>query len=601
MTTLNTPRWDVSNIYPALDSAAFNAAQGQLNAQITELERFLTETLAATGIETPVTELAEVVKEMLSRLNEASDLSRTIDAYIYAFVSTDSFDPLAKKLLSQFEQVEVRLHMLGIQAQQWVVTIASVLPELFKADKAVRAHAFFLQETAEQSRYMMSETEEVLAAELSLSGSSAWSKLQGTVTSQLTVDFELDGKIQQLSSPALINLHSHPSEDVRRRAYEAEMAAWESIKEPLAASMNGIKGTVNTLNKRRGREDALHAAIDGARIDRETLNAMLEAMQDSFPMFRKYFLVKAKRLGKERLAWWDVFAPVGNAETRYDFQQASQLILEQFGNFSPALRDLAQRAFDNNWIDAEQRVGKRGGAFCMGVPNVKESRILCNFDGTFDQISTIAHELGHAFHNECIYNAGKTALQSETPMTLAETASIMCETIVANALLEAIEDPGEELALLETVLIGASQVIVDIYSRYLFEKEVFERRAEAELSAEDLCDIMERAQKATYGEALDERYLHKYMWTWKPHYYSAAVSFYNFPYAFGQLFATGLYAIYQQRGDEFIPDYIGLLASTGEGRAAELADQFGINLREKKFWEDSLKVIEKQIERYCAL
>ncbi len=379
------------------------------------------------------------------------------------------------------------------------------------------------------------------------------------------------------------------------------MKAWETVKEPLAASLNGIKGAVNTLNRKRGREDALHASIDAARMDRESLNAMLEAMKDSFPMFQRYFLAKAKRLGKEKLPWWDVFAPVGNSTKSYSYQEAREFILEQFGSFSPKLEALAQRAFNEDWVDAEQRVGKRGGAFCMGVPNVKESRILSNFDGTFDQVSTLAHELGHAFHNQCIYNAGKTPLQSETPMTLAETASIMCETIVTNALLDKSTDPADELSILETSLNGASQVIVDIYSRYLFEKEVFERRVDAELSAEDFCEIMENAQKATYGDALDERYLHKYMWTWKPHYYSAGLSFYNFPYAFGLLFATGLYAIYQQQGDEFIPDYINLLASTGEGRAAELADHFGINIREKKFWEDSLKVIEKQVDRYCEI
>ena len=237
----------------------------------------------------------------------------------------------------------------------------------------------------------------------------------------------------------------------------------------------------------------------------------------------------------------------------------------------------------------------------MEVPVVKESRILANFDGTFDQVSTLAHELGHAFHNECLYVAGKTPIQSDTPMTLAETASIMCETIVVNAILGEVENPDEELAILETALIGSSQVIVDIYSRYLFEKEVFEKRANAELSADDLCEIMENAQKATFGDALDQEHLHKYMWTWKPHYYSAGLSFYNYPYAFGLLFATGLYAIYQERGEEFLPDYMNLLASTGEDRAAELADRFGIDIRKKKFWADSLKVIEKQVDRYCEL
>jgi oligoendopeptidase F len=232
---------------------------------------------------------------------------------------------------------------------------------------------------------------------------------------------------------------------------------------------------------------------------------------------------------------------------------------------------------------------------------VKESRVLCNFDGTLDQVGTIAHELGHAFHGDCAFKANKTMFQQDTPMTLAETASIMCETVVMEAVLSQTSDPAEQLSILETRLVGDAQVIVDIYSRYLFEKEVFERRAEAELSADDLSDIMERAQKAAYGDGLDERYLMKYMWTWKPHYYYAGLSFYNFPYAFGLLFATGLYAIYQQRGADFIPDYVNLLASTGEAPAADLAARFGINIREKKFWADSLAIITKKIDQYEKL
>ena len=360
---------------------------------------------------------------------------------------------------------------------------------------------------------------EGLAAELSLSGSSAWNKLQGTVTSQLTVDFELDGEVQKLPMPALINLHSHPDGDVRKRAYDAEMKAWKTVEETLAACLNGVKGSVNTLNLRRGREDALHGPIDQARIDRPTLEAMLGAMHDSFPVFHKYYQAKAKRLGKEKLPWWDIFAPIGDTNRKFTFDQAREFIEENFGQFSPELSDFARNAFDNNWVDSEQREGKRGGAFCMGLPLVKESRILSNFDGTLGQVSTLAHELGHGFHNYCTYQAGKTALQSDTPMTLAETASIMCETIVKRPPLNRRPIHRSNYAILEVSLAGHAQVIVDIYSRYLFEKEVFERRANSELSAEEICDAMERAQKATYGEGLDENTLHKYMWTWKPHYY----------------------------------------------------------------------------------
>jgi oligoendopeptidase F len=595
------PRWDLTNVYPSLDSKKFEASVRKVKKQIDELEDFFAKRVDKTTAKTPVRKLAGLAGEAIDRFNALSEQAGTINAYIYSFVSTDSHDKLAMKKLSEFEQIGVRMQNLNTRFRAWAGKLSPVMNKVISANPTAKAHAFTLKEAARQSKFMMSGPEEALAAELNLSGANAWEKLQGTVTSQLTVEFELDGEVKKLPTPALINLHSHPDESVRRRAYEAEMKAWESVRETLAGAMNGVKGTANTLNARRGRTDALHAPIDMARIDRPTLEAMLGAMEASFPMFRKYFKAKAKRLSKDQLDWWDIFAPSGDSRKTYTYPEARDFILDNFNKFSPDLASFAKRAFDQNWIDAEQREGKRGGAFCMGVPVVKESRVLCNFDGTLDQISTIAHELGHAFHNECAYAAGKTELQQDTPMTLAETASIMCETVVMEALLVQTSDPKEQLAILETRLIGDAQVIVDIYSRYLFEKEVFERRADSELSADDLCEIMERAQKATYGDGLNQSQLHKYMWTWKPHYYSAGLSFYNFPYAFGLLFATGLYAIYVRRGAAFVSDYKNLLASTGEGTAADLAARFGIDIRSRKFWEDSLAVIGQHIDRYCKL
>lgn len=601
MTENKLPHWNLANIYPSLESGEFNNALAELEKQLAEMEGFFQNEIASTNAKTDPKRLNELVNTLIAHSNQAGELGWTIGAYINGYIATDSYNQPAMRTYSQFQQRMVKFQMLNTKITAWIGTLANVLPQIISLGGEASKHAYFLELAAEESKFLMSEAEEGLAAELSLSGASAWGKLQGTVTSQLSVDFELDGETKKLPTPALINLRSHPDADVRRRAYEAENAAWEGVKEPLAAAMNGIKGTVNVLNKRRGREDALHSAIDNAHMDRASLEAMLEAMRDSFPMFRRYFKAKAKHLGKDKLAWYDLFAPIGQTASEYTWPETRAFILEQFGTFAPEMQELARRAFDENWIDAEQRSGKRGGAFCMGVPAVKESRVLTNFDGTPDQVSTIAHELGHAFHNECAFRAGKTMLQQDTPMTLAETASIMCETIASQALLKRAANPQEELAVLELSLNGASQVIVDIYSRFLFEKEVFERREKAELSADELCEIMEKAQRETYGDGLDENLLQKWMWTWKPHYYSSGLSFYNFPYAFGLLFATGLYAIYQQRGAEFVPDYMNLLASTGEAPAAELAERFGIDIRTKKFWEDSIKTFEAQIERYEAI
>ncbi|HBO33321.1 MAG TPA: oligoendopeptidase F [Anaerolineaceae bacterium] len=601
MTTQTPPRWDLTNVYPSLSSKEFAGDFEKLNIMIAEIEGVLKERAVVANDKRDVHQLSVLAKELIDRYNRILLTGGTMRAYIASFISTDSYNKEALHKESEFDQVAVKINQLEVLLLAWIGKIAGQLPEIFKDEPKLEEHRYFLEECARQSKYLMSEPEEMLAAELSMSGSNAWSKLQGMITSQSSAEVEIDGEIKKLPSPALVNLRSHPDAEVRRRGYEAEDKLWTSIKVPLAAALNGIKGEVNVLNRRRGREDALHSAIDSAHIDRDTLEAMLGAMQDSFPMFRRYFKAKAKHLGEEKLPWWDLFAPVGEIKSDYSFTEAKEVVLTNFGHFAPELEAFAKNAFEHNWIDAEQRDGKRGGAFCMDVPGVGESRILSNFDGSFDQVSTLAHELGHGFHNDCAVKAGKTEIQKFTPMTLAETASIMCETIVTSALLKEVTNPQQELAILESQINGDSQVVVDIYSRYLFEKEVFERREKAELNADELCEIMENAQKATYGDGLDERYLQKWMWTWKPHYYSGGLSFYNFPYAFGLLFSTGLYATYQQRGQPFVKDFMNLLASTGEAPAADLAARFGIDIKTRTFWEDSLKIVEKRVERYCEL
>ena len=599
--TITAPRWDLTNVYPSLESREFQSAIKKYKKLLAELETFVAEKVSKTNVKTDAKKLGKLLGESVDRFNDIASLSGTLGAYIGSFVTTDSRHQTAARLQSELEQINARQAKAVTQFRAWIGALGDKLDKAIETNPSAKSHAFTLKETRDQAKYMMSEAEEVLAAEMTLSGGRAFNKLQGKVTSQLSVEFELDGKMQKLPMPALINLRSHPEEATRRRAYEAENKAWEGVKETLAACLNGVKGETNVLFKKRGRKDALHFAVDAARMDRKTLDAMLAAMQDSFPLFRRYFQAKAKKLGKEKLAWWDLFAPMGNTDKVYTYDEARDFILKNFDKFSPELCALAETAFSNLWIDAEQRDGKRGGAFCMSVPGVKESRILSNFDGSFDQVSTLAHELGHAFHNYCAFKAGKTELQRDNPMTLAETASIMCETIATEAVLSQTDDPQEQLAVLEAQLNNASQVIVDIYSRFLFEKEVLERRARAELSSDEINEIMERAQKETYGDGLDERYLQKFMWTWKPHYYSAGFPFYNFPYAFGLLFATGLYAIYQQRGADFVPDYMNLLASTGEDTAAKLAKRFGIDITKRKFWDDSLAIIGRRVDRYAAL
>lgn len=600
MTATPLPHWDLTNVYPGLESEALAAGLRSLTEQLDALEAYLAahQITSAAPAAAPDT-LAPVIAGYLERQNAALRHYATVRSYLWSFITTDSYNAAAKHLYSKLQRQGVRLEQIGVRFAGWLGVNAAALPAVCAADAAARQHAFFLQEAAEQSRYLMSEGEEALAGELGVSGAQAWNKLQGTVCSQLSVPFEQAGVTRPLPLPAVQNLYHDPDPDVRRRAYEAELAALASVREPLAACLNGVKGAALTLAKRRGRPSVLHETLDDSRIDAATLEAMLGAIDASLPAFRRYLQRKAARLGKPALAWYDLHAPLGASERTFTFPEAEAFIVDQFGRFSPGLAGFAQRAFAGRWVDAEPRDGKRGGAFCMGVPALEESRVLMNFDGTLDSVFTLAHELGHGFHNACL--AGQPMLLRSVPMTLAETASIFCETIVTEALLAEAGGPAEELALLETFLLGTTQVVVDIASRYRFESAVFARRAQAELSAEDFNTLMVNAQTETYGDGLAPDARHPYMWAWKPHYYYAGLSFYNFPYTFGLLFGTGLYALYRERGAAFVSAYEALLAHTGQANAAELAARFGIDLRGRKFWEDSLRIIERRIDRYCEI
>jgi len=288
---------------------------------------------------------------------------------------------------------------------------------------------------------------------------------------------------------------------------------------------------------------------------------------------------------------------VGKSAKAWSFEEADRFIIKQFGTFSPKLKDLAERAFSERWIDAEPRPGKVDGAFCTWVRK-DESRILANYKAAYNGMSTLAHELGHAYHN--LNLASRTVLQRQTPMTLAETASIFCQTIVRQAALEK-ADIQEQISILEASLQGACQVVVDITSRFLFEQNVFEKRKQRELSAAELKRLLWDAQGQTYGDGLDPDTYHPYMWAVKSHYYSTGRSFYNYPYMFGLLFGLGLYARYQDDPQGFKAGYDDLLSSTGMGSAAELAARFGIDIQTPDFWRSSLDVVRSDIDRFESL
>ena len=595
-TTTSLPRWDMTPVYPSLNSPEFDQGFAHFTQQVADLiELFDSHSIQAQPARALDDATIQSFETVTKRLNTVLEEVTTLGAYLACFVTTNTQDTLAQARYSEFQQQAAKLSLLGTRYAAWIGSLD--VEALLARSQLACDHAFMLRKASVQARHLMSPAEEDLAAELELSSGAGWEKLHGDITSQIIVPVEIRGERLELPMSQVRNFADDPDREVRRAAYEAELAAWKKAAVPLAAALNGIKGEVNTLARRRGWDSPLDASLFESNIDRETLEAMLTAARESFPDFRRYLRAKARALGLEKLAWYDIFAPVGKETQTWEFEQARDFIIEKFGSYSQRLADFAARAFRENWIDAEPRAGKVDGAYCTPLRK-DESRVFANFKPSFNGVSTLAHELGHGYHN--LNLANRTALQRETPMTLAETASIFCETIITHAAL-ARADKDEQIAILENSLQGSCQVVVDITSRFLFESRAFERRRQRELSIDEFNTLMLEAQKETYGDGLDETLLHPYMWAMKPHYYNTHFSFYNYPYMFGLLFGLGLYARYQQDPEGFKTGYDELLSSTGLGDAATMAARFGIDIRSIDFWRASLDIVRKDIDLFEEL
>jgi oligoendopeptidase F len=580
----------MTGVFPGLDSPGFAAAHERLHADLQRLAALYDRRGVRDAGQAPLSsnDLA-AFDEVTTATNAFLDQARTLSAYVTAFLATEAGNERAATLHSQLQVELAGLQKLTSRFEAWVARLGP--SALVRGSRVAADHAHALQQAAASAEHQMAEPEEGLYADLRLTGSSAWNKLYGDITALLTGS--LDG--QSVPITVLRGMATDPDATVREKAFRGELAAWQTVEVPLAAALNGIKGEVNTVNRYRGWHDSLAPALLANSVELPALEAMQSAAVASFPDFRRFLRAKARLLGHPGgLPWWDLFAPVPGERVR-SWDEATAAVAAAFATYSSELSGLVQRALAERWVDAEPRVGKRGGAFCMSVRG-DESRVLLNFDGSFDSVRTVAHELGHAYHNTNL--AGRTPLQRRTPMALAETASIFCETILVQSGLAAAW-PAERLALLNVDLQGACQVVVDIHSRFLFEREVFARREKGVIPPSELCQGMIDAQLQTYGDALDPSALHPYMWAVKPHCYSTA--YYNWPYCFGLLFGIGLYSRYVDDPRGFRAGYDDLLSSTGLQSAAELADRFGIDINSVEFWSSSLDVVRTRIDDFEQL
>ena len=469
------------------------------------------------------------------------------------------------------------------------------IEKLSEKSQLIKTYLFNLNHIKESAKHLLSEKEEILYARLSELSSGSWSRLQSMATANLNVLYEEEN----ITLSEVRNLAYDYDPKVRKKAYEAELKAYEQVEDFVALSLTNIKREVNVMLELRGYESALEKTLIQSKMKKETLEAMIEAIYEYQPYFEQYLEAKAKSLGHQNgLPFYDLFAPMGKLEKTYTYDEAQTLVKDAFYGYSQKLGDFAKKAFDKNWIDVYPKKGKRGGAFCSNQPQINESRILTNFTGSLSDCLTLAHELGHGYHGEVI--ASNQPLHWSYPMPLAETASIFCEAIINNHLLKQIDKKEERLSILENSVQDATQVVIDILSRFLFEEKVFST-ANRPISKQEMKQFMIDAQTKAYGKGLDPEYLHPYMWLNKGHYYSAGLSYYNFPYAFGLLFGKGLYAQYLENKEAFINQYDDLLRLTTKASAEDVALSMGIDITKKEFWLNSLEMIKKDIEEVITL
>ena len=537
------------------------------------------------------TDEEEALLEAIDYMEQYQVLGNRLGYYLMLRQSVNTSDSQVVNELNSIEKQFSESSKPMAVIHKWIAGIGNLDKYLEKHPK-LKEYEYLLSEMKQEAKHLLSDDVEEVIAKLNISAGSAWGSMHSFLTSTLEVEY----RGEMITLPQVRNLAHSEEPTVRKDAYEAELKAYEKIKDAISYSLNNIKTQVNTICALRGYQSPLEMTLQQSRMKKKTLEAMLEAIREYLPVFHKYLKHKAKLLGhKNGLPWYDLFAPMGESNTNFTVEDARTYLVKHFRGFSEDLAEMVEQAFEEEWIDFYPRKGKVGGAFCENIPFVKQSRILTNFTGPLNDVVTLAHELGHAYHGLNIQE--HLPLNVDYSMPVAETASTFNEALIMEAAIRETEGK-EKMALIESQLQDVTQIICDIYSRYLFESEVFEKVKSGFLFADELQESMLVAQKVAYGDGLDPEYRHPYMWVLKGHYYSEALSFYNFPYAFGGLFARCLYEKYKVEGESFVPKYKALLKATTVKSVEDAAKEAGIDLENPDFWRNSLSSIERLVDEF---
>ena len=590
------PKWDLESIFPGgSKSEQFKQYREEIRLELAE---------AAKEIKGLPVELNDSSREAwvettlkLQKLGEGVGLIESFNESLLAQNVEDSAaDSIAVEgalFYSEWQKLQTELEALTLKQsdQQWQTLLADV---------RLAPIQFYLNEMRSVAKSKMPVELESLALELGVNGYHAWNSIYEKMAGELRADFEQDGKTERVSMGQLANKMADPDREIRQQAFEKMSQAWQSRADLAAMILNSLGGFRLSLYERRGWETPVHEALIKARTQEGTVDTMWRVIERESGKLKPYIEAKKKLLGIDKFRWYDAGAPCGSVDKVYDFDDAGRFIIDNVRSFSPDMADFMAMALQKRWIEAEDRPGKRAGAFCTRMGHFKQTRVFMTYGGSYADLLTLAHELGHAYHGWVMKDEPYFA--TRYPMNLAETASIFAETLVTDAALDATDDPQERLMLLDQKPQTTYGMFTDLYSRYLFDRAFYAERKNSAVGKDRLSELMVAAQKRAFGDLLDESGYHPLFWCSKLHFFISDLPFYNFPYTFGYLFSGGVYNLAKQQGPAFADKYQALLAASGNMTTEEAAiAHLGEDLTQEKFWEGAVSRSLADVDEFVAL
>lgn len=584
--------WNLDNIYTSFDSENLKNDMKQIKKYIATINE-----LNINNWEKNKNSIPEIEK-FLRLTNEYKKIYSKVSSYAYLIMSADFQNMEAMNTLDDIESKNSELTEIFVRFSRWLRDVKS-LDNIIHTSTYLSEHRFYLKELLLKSKYLLSEKEELVIYRMQNTGSKAWERLYMELVSTTTVDVIVNDRVESLTLSELRNMSYEKEASLRKIAYSKEADLCKGISQVCAKCINGISGEALTVYEMKGYISPLDKVLMNSRMDFGTLEAMMSAVKECLPMFHKYYMKKAEILGyQSKLPFYDIYAPIGDSSMKVSYTEAKNLIVSSFKTFSEKLACFSKKAFEDKWIDAEPRKGKGNLGLSVDIFPLQESRIITNFNENYIDVSILAHEIGHAYHSSNLYS--QTMLNTEYPTPIAETASIFCETIVNNELLKKLPI-NEALVILERSISDAAYYIVDFYGRYLFENELFERTKSGSLSIDELNELMVDCMRKAYGDSVEAETIHPYMWMNKVGYFMSGNEFLNFPYTFGVLFSKGLYDKYIKRGQIFAEQYDKFLSETSRNNIVDIAKIMDIDVHSIDFWRNSLKLIERDIEKFISI